>query len=64
MSGMFFHCESLTDINLSNFNTQNIDNMSQMFYECNSLRNLNLSDFNTKNVTNMKLYVLWMQIIK
>ena len=34
---MFFGCNSLTNIDLSNFNTQNVTNMSDMFYGCNSL---------------------------
>ena len=36
---MFYNCESLTNLNLSNFNTQNVINMSSMFYYCNSLLN-------------------------
>ena len=37
MYGMFFGCKSLTNIDLSNFNTQNVTDMSYMFDECNSL---------------------------
>ena len=51
---MFFDCNSLISIDLSNFNTQNITNMKSMFYNCNSLTSLNLSNFNTQNVTNME----------
>ena len=47
---MFCDCESLTNINLSNFNTENVTNMSFMFYGCKSLTNINLANFNTKNV--------------
>ena len=50
---MFYNCNSLSNLNLSNFNTQNVINMSHMFSNCNSLTNLNLSNFNTQNVTNM-----------
>ena len=50
---MFCGCHSLTSLNLSNFNTQNVINMSKMFYGCNSLNSLNLSNFNTQNVTDM-----------
>ena len=50
---MFYGCKSLTHLNLSNFNTQNVTNMSFMFYGCESLTNLNLSNFNTQNVTDM-----------
>ena len=53
MSGMFSKCYSLTNIYLSNFNTQNVTNMSYMFSECESLTNIDLSNFNTQNVTNM-----------
>ena len=54
MSSMFFNCYSLTSLNLSNFNTNNVKNMSYMFYNCSSLISLNLSNFNTNNVKNMK----------
>ena len=52
---MFSDCQSLTNINLSNFNTQNVTNMSYMFYDCSSLTNINLSNFNTQNVTNISI---------
>jgi len=50
---MLSNCSSLTNINLSNFNTQNVTDMSNMFNGCKSLTNINLSNFNTQNVTNM-----------
>ena len=50
---IFCGCESLTNLDLSNFNTQNVTNMECMFRNCESLTNLNLSNFNTQNVTNM-----------
>ena len=53
MRGMFSGCKSLKEINLSNFNTNNVTNMSYMFWECSSLKEINLSNFNTDNVTNM-----------
>ena len=40
---------SLTSLNLSNFNTYNVKDMSYMFNECSSLISLNLSNFNTNN---------------
>ena len=54
MSYRFYNCYSLKNLNLSNFNTQNVTNMIDMFSGCNSLTNLNLSNFNTHNVTNME----------
>ena len=50
---LFYDCNSLTNLNLSNFNTTNVIDMSHMFEGCNSLTNLNLSNFNTTNVNNM-----------
>ena len=50
---MFNFCKSLTKINLSNFNTDNVKNMSCMFWGCSSLTNINLSNLNTFHVTNM-----------
>ena len=51
---LFYNCLSLTNINLSNFNSQNVTNMCCMFFHCISLININLSNLNTQNVTNMK----------
>ena len=50
---MFSRCSSLTNINLSNFNTNNVKDMSWMFSWCSSLTNINLSNFNTDNVNKM-----------
>jgi len=50
---MFIGCDSLINIDLSNFNTQNVINMSCMLSECKSLININLSNFNTQNVIDM-----------
>ena len=53
MSGMFFYCPKLTNLDLSNFNTANVTNMSGMFSDCLKLTNLDLSNFNTSNATDM-----------
>ena len=34
MRDMFYGCSSLKEINLSNFNTNNVTKMNGMFYEC------------------------------
>ena len=52
-SFMFFECNNLINIDLSDFNTRNITNMRSMFNGCISLKELDLSNFNTINVTNM-----------
>jgi len=51
---LFFGCKSLTNINLSNFNSQKVTNMVSMFYGCTSLNNIDLTNINTQNVTNME----------
>ena len=50
---MFDDCSSLTNIDLSNFNTQNVIDMKNMFSNCSSLININLCNFNTQNVNCM-----------
>ena len=50
---LFRDCKYLVNINLSNFNTQNVIYMGGMFEECSSLTNIDLSNINTKNVTDM-----------
>ena len=42
MSFMFNNCSSLTKIDLSNFNTQNVTDMRWMFSDCSSLRKENI----------------------
>ena len=51
---MFKWCESLTNIDLTNFNTKNVRDMRDMFNGCKSLTNLNLSSFNTLKVRSME----------
>ena len=50
MKYMFYGCSSLRELNISNFNTNNVDNMSYMFFRCSSLEELDLSNFNFNNV--------------
>ena len=49
----FCGCESLTSLDLSNFNTENVTNMRNMFSVCVKLKELNLEKFNTNKVTDM-----------
>ena len=39
---MFNRCKSLTNINLSDFNTQKVTKMSDIFYGCTSLTKNNV----------------------
>ena len=54
MSGMFQVCGELEYLDLSNFNTENITDMSFMFTACNKLKEIKgINKFITNKVTNM-----------
>ena len=53
MANMFFNCSSLKSINISGFNTINVENMNSMFSGCILLESLNLLNFNTIKVKHM-----------
>ena len=40
MSYMFYECPSLKELNINNFNTDNVTNMSYMFSGCTALNEL------------------------
>ena len=42
MSNMFGECGGLIELNLTNFYTNNVTDMSLMFYNCPALKVLNL----------------------
>ena len=47
MSCMFNLCKSLTNINLFNFKTKKVTDMSGMFLGCRALLSIDLSNLNT-----------------
>ena len=52
MSGMFYYCNKLSSLDLSNFNTEKVTNMSGMFFGCSALTTIYASDnFKTDKVT-------------
>ena len=53
MQAMFYSCQSLTTLDVSNWNTSKVTDMSYMFYSCFSLTALDVSNWDTGNVTNM-----------
>ena len=53
MSWMFYSCHFLKSIDLSSFNTTNVQDMSDMFFGCRSLKSIDLSSFNITNVKSM-----------
>ena len=53
-SRLFYNCEKLTSLDLSNFDTSQVTNMYCMFGNCSGLTSLDLSNFDTSQVTDMK----------
>ena len=53
---MFYECSSLSSLpDISNWNTNNVYDMTKMFYECSSLSTLpDISNWNTNNITDMR----------
>lgn len=52
-SRMFANCIRLTNVNMSQFKTDIVTNMTEMFLNCTSLPSLDLSTFKTDYVTSM-----------
>ena len=54
MDWIFENCDKLTSLDLSIFNTENVDNFNNIFYNCKQLVSVNLSNWNT---TKGKYYI-------
>ena len=53
MRRMFIWCLALTDLDVSSFQTANVQDMGCMFYCCEAVTELNLKNFDTSNVQDM-----------
>ena len=53
MYQMFYGCINLITIDVSEWDTSRVTNMSCMFYVCNKIKVLDLSNWNTNKVINM-----------
>ena len=62
MQNMFDYCTSLTELNLSNFDTQNVTDMAYMFHSV-GINLLNLCSFDTSNVVDMSYMFEYMDSI-
>ena len=54
MGWMFYNCDMVPSLDVSNFDTSKVTNMQGMFHSCNSLTSLDVSNFDTSKVTNMQ----------
>ena len=50
---MFYQCNKITEINLSQFNTSKLTRVSGIFNGCSSLTSIDLSNFDTSHVNDM-----------
>ena len=57
MSYLFCGCSSLKELpDISNWNINNVNDLSSLFYKCSSLNYLpDISTWNTSNIINMSL---------
>ena len=52
---MFYFCDNLKSLDLSNFDTKNVRTIKQMFLDCVNLEEIIISSsFDTKNVIDME----------
>ena len=51
MQGMFNSCRSLTEIDLSDFDTKNVTNMTFMFMLCTNLKTIYVKEYDSTNNT-------------
>jgi surface protein len=52
-SNMFGKLTSIASLNLTDYDTSKVTNMSLMFWNCSSLESIDLSHFDTSSVTLM-----------
>ena len=58
-NNMFWLCEDIIEIDLSNFDTSHVKEMKSMFHGCSSLISLKLSNFETDKVKDMSNMFNW-----
>ncbi len=47
MNNMFYNCRLIKILDLTNFNTKEVENMESMFESCDNLIKLDISSFDT-----------------
>lgn len=64
MTGMFFGCLKLKNVDVDCFNTSKVTSMRQMFCECKQLESVNVSGFDTSNVVDFAYMFMLNQALK
>ena len=57
MNGMFYHCTSLTYVNLLNFNFSKVIDVSKMFYSCTNLKEIIFPEGNSDNIEDFSDFI-------
>ena len=55
MQGMFFGCQSMSNVDLTLFDTKMVDNMNELFYKCYNLKNIYV-DKTRWNIENVRSF--------
>ena len=50
---MFYDCSQLKELNLSSFDTKNVNKIKGIFYSCDDINNFNLSSFSRFKIGEM-----------
>jgi len=53
MMAMFYDCSQLKELNLSSFDTKNVNKIKGIFYSCDDINNFNLSSFSRFKIGEM-----------
>ena len=61
---MFSGCYNLVSLDLSNFDTRSVTDMSNMFSYCYKLEKININNFNTSLVKSMRLIFFYCKSLK
>ena len=63
MSHMLDHCVSLKNINISNFDTSNVEESESMFNECRVLTSLDIRNFNILIFQIIKKWLIYFFVV-
>jgi surface protein len=64
MTGMFFDCTKLENVDTSKFDTSKVISTAYMFFDCCNLEGLDCSNFNTDNLETMEVMFAYCEKIK
>ena len=56
MDFLFEECNSLKTVDLSNFNTEKVENMTEVFLNCNNLTYIDISNFSNNTINFINLF--------